>query len=412
MKRSLLAAAALLLLAAVAFAQDDAKYERYALEAYRAIVPMLNAGKQIQGDAVVFLPGVRGAQKQTGECTGTVANDYITVASTVNGEKQPVLKGKLGGFRLVTAKMPLSLKGSWSVAGHAAGDFSIRIIGCQDVLLTLGAQGKKYELVYRLKSTVSVADALYAAKSKIDKAEGIVDPLAGKPAAIRQETLGEGEEVDAFTVFTKDGKVGVAFQNEKDCISNLYDEFTGASLWDYLYFATSPRGVELVELSYNKAQRALSRGFFPCQAASPVTVNPGVINYCSVKLDGKWGLVNKDLELVIQPGYEAPFSCLDPLDFEGGFVAKKNGQFGIIDLNERTMLPFEYDLIYPGQVSEFERYFLFFKGSYSGCDANGSPVNASGRWGIIINGKVIRDCTLASEQEAIAIAERTIKESR
>lgn len=60
--------------------------------------------------------------------------------------------------------------------------------------------------------------------------------------------------------------------------------------------------------------------------------------YAAVKMDGKWGFVDKDGEKVINPQYE------DARSFANGFAAvKKNGLWGFINTEGKIVIEFQFD---------------------------------------------------------------------
>lgn len=444
MKR-ILTLATLLLLTISVFAQTtDAKKERAASEAYKAIVALINAGKPQTGNASVYLAGSGGMQKRLGSCTCVMANDHITVSPTITGFTLPEEKGSVSGFTIISSKSPFYLKGTWQVEGQEAGEFTIRILGCQEVSVNLKGKGKQYSQIFRIDSTVPVAAAIETAKDKIDKLDGVVAnaqdfmvlsdptenanfeeycyfegdsapegitcfasraylglmdergrsviPLSRRYSVIRYHFFDE----QYCILFTRDNKQGVSFLDESECISNIYEGLEIASHYDGLLWGKTSRGVELIQLTGDKAQRAVSISTFSCSDCRAI-VNIG----CCVKVKGKWGVLDLNGRLIVDPVYDEP---LEYVDYDG-FIAKKDGKYGYLNKDFSNILPFEYDLIYYRWASDAWGFCLTFKGTYDGVDEDGSLLNAQGLWGTIYKrniyeGRVIRPCVLPSMDAA------------
>jgi len=59
--------------------------------------------------------------------------------------------------------------------------------------------------------------------------------------------------------------------------------------------------------------------------------------YAAVKVNGKWGFINKDGEVVIKPQYE------DARSFSNGYAAvKKNKTWGFIDANNEIFIDYMF----------------------------------------------------------------------
>lgn len=61
----------------------------------------------------------------------------------------------------------------------------------------------------------------------------------------------------------------------------------------------------------------------------------------SVKINGLYGFIDENLNMVIEPSYEEQGHFTD-----NRAVVKKNGQYGIINSDNEVIIPFEYDSIY------------------------------------------------------------------
>ena len=103
--------------------------------------------------------------------------------------------------------------------------------------------------------------------------------------------------------------------------------------------------------------------------------------YAAARKDGKWGYVSQDKDKrVIKYQYEAVNEFTSSLDsagsdycrpVTGGLIAvKKDGVMGIIDLENKTVVPFEYSNIMPGKNG----VFIACKG---------------GTWGVILVGDAV-----------------------
>ncbi len=103
--------------------------------------------------------------------------------------------------------------------------------------------------------------------------------------------------------------------------------------------------------------------------------------YAAARKDGKWGYVSQDKDKrVIKYQYDAVNEFVSALDSAGsdycrpvtdGLIAvKKDGAMGIIDLKNKTVVPFEYSNILPGSNG----VFIAYKG---------------GTWGVILVGDAV-----------------------
>ncbi len=103
--------------------------------------------------------------------------------------------------------------------------------------------------------------------------------------------------------------------------------------------------------------------------------------YAAARKDGKWGYVSQDKDKrVIKYQYDAVNEFVSALDSAGsdycrpvtdGLIAvKKDGSMGIIDLKNKTVVPFEYSNIMPGS-----------NGAFIACKG--------GTWGVILVGSAV-----------------------
>ena len=422
---------------------DDARKERAAGEAYRTIVALIKAGIPQAGTADMYLSGRDGMRLRHGSSSCEITNDYITVSPSITGFTLSIDKCKVSGFMIVSTNAPYYLKGSWEIEGEEAGDFTIQIIGCQEVKLSLKGKGKKYNQVYKLNSTAPVAAAIDKAKETIDKLDGVVanaedyrelpEPTDNpnyneccysanfegdlEPEGITCIASGKylglmdtrGRQViplsrryslfhkhffdeQYYIVFTRDNKQGISFFNEPECISNIYDKLEIATYnYNGLVWGKTSRGVELIQLTNDKTQRAVSLTTFRCSDCRAI-INVG----CCVKVKDKWGVLDLNGKLIIEPIYDEPLEFVD----DAYMIAKKDGKYGFLKQDFSILLPFEYDLIYYQWATDAWGFCLTFKGTYDGMDEYGDIVNAQGLWGTIYEGRVIRPCILPSRDAA------------
>ena len=342
---------------------------------------------------------------------------------------------------MVSSKVPFYLKGTWTVEGQEDGEFTIRIIGLQEVSLNIKGKGKKFSQIFKVKSTVPVAAAIESAKEKIDKIDGIkpdpndfklladqykndaslrFDYESNKPDNIEliasnkyiglkyndgkyavplsrrytylRSFLLEGQD---YLIFTKDGKKGVTFLDEPECVPNIYDEINVDNDNPSIIWGTTQRGIEMIKISEDKDQRATSLKFFKCSQSEYIRGN----YYFTVKLDGRWGVVDENLNLIVDAEYDLPLRIIDDVYYDDGFIAVKDGKYGAIGLDSSILIPFEYDYIKYCGIGEFEGFNILFKGTYDSIDEYGSLVNAKGRWGIMLKGRA-GACPFNTEEEA------------
>ncbi len=83
----------------------------------------------------------------------------------------------------------------------------------------------------------------------------------------------------------------------------------------------------------------------------------------TVKLNGKWGMINKAGETVIPFEYD-DFGSID----NGKIAAKKDGKMGFINKEGAVVLPFKYDLIRSSSYGEL--YLIKLNGKWGMMDLN------------------------------------------
>lgn len=69
-------------------------------------------------------------------------------------------------------------------------------------------------------------------------------------------------------------------------------------------------------------------------------INPFTDGLASVKINGSYGFINEDKDIVIEPSYELASHFIN-----GYSIVKKNNAFGVIDTAENIIIPFEYKSI-------------------------------------------------------------------
>lgn len=195
---------------------------------------------------------------------------------------------------------------------------------------------------------------------------------------------------DQYVLLTKDGKSGVA-----DSKGNLLAEVKYEHVWGcekIVGFAEG--GVDLIDYGTRDIVH------IDCEAAEPSynceECNPAYKDfYCCVKVAGKWGVINSKGELVIDAVYDVIPNQSDCDAFSlfcGGnkdIIVVKDGEYGIVDLTGKEMLPCEYDYIgYLGGDNK-----ALFMGAY-----DMSMWTFDGKWGLYQNGDVVRPCEYTQEE--------------
>lgn len=175
-------------------------------------------------------------------------------------------------------------------------------------------------------------------------------------------------DYDPYVFAVKDGMKGV-YDKYGECICENYISISGRDV----LFATVDGGMDIIN-PQTKVHIHVN-----CEDNNPAG------HYCSIKRNGKWGVVNKDGKIIIDTIYDEIPNQTDGeiyyLGSEGAdIVVVKNGKYGIINMKGDVMLPFEYDYINP------------MCGKYK-------PLSLNGKWGLYFEGKVIKPCTFTSEFE-------------
>lgn len=193
-----------------------------------------------------------------------------------------------------------------------------------------------------------------------------------------------GIDTDPYLFMQKDGKVGAADKKGRFIRDMIYENI---SLCGDRLFCMDESGVDIADVKSRKVVHV------DCEQCEP-----SVDAYCSIMVDGKWGIVDADGKLVADIVYddipnqsEGLVYCLTENGNEEIAVIK-DGRYGIIDLSGNVLLPFEYDYI------DTCRLLGGFRMLFIG-DFDADEWQYDGKWGLYKDGEVIRQCVYPTRSE-------------
>ena len=212
-------------------------------------------------------------------------------------------------------------------------------------------------------------------------------------APLEWNNLGKGDPIgiyfsenDPYVYTIKNEKAGV-YDKHGNCIcDNKYEKI---SYNDYLFCGMS-NGLDIINPETKNLVHIDCDDYIP-----------SADSYCIIKKNGKWGVINKEGNLVIDTIYDEilllpEYDLFTLTDQNTDIVVVKDGKYGVIDLNGKIMVPTEYDYI--AEHNTFERYNFktIFKGNY---DKENRTFD--GIWKIYKDGQIMEGNEFATEEDAI-----------
>lgn len=199
----------------------------------------------------------------------------------------------------------------------------------------------------------------------------------------------DGMDTDPWLYVAKDGKTGVAdkegvFLCEVKYEQVLWPDSPDAGIW----LCVRAGGVDIVDYRFRTVKE------IECEES-----RPSMDSYCSIRRNGKWGVVDSRGQFVIDPVYDEipPQSDRDMycLTNSGNkdLAVIRDGKYGIIGLDGSVLLPFEYDYIdtCPMMNDSGESFRRLFVGK-------NEDWSFDGKWGLYKDGKIIAPCVHSADE--------------
>ena len=151
-----------------------------------------------------------------------------------------------------------------------------------------------------------------------------------------------------YKVISENNKFGVINKNGEIVISPIYDEIDipnpSKPLFICMYGYNTQNQQYNIKVLNDKAEQIL----YQYVVVEAIKINPTIskIPYeksvLKYKQNGKYGLIDFDGNVIVQPEYEQ----IDSLDYkEGLLLVKKDGKFGVININGGIVVKAKYDEI-------------------------------------------------------------------
>lgn len=194
-----------------------------------------------------------------------------------------------------------------------------------------------------------------------------------------------GMDTDPYLYVKKDGKVGVADKKGRFICDLKYTRIVWPDSPDKgVWFCVREDGLDI--FNYH-SQVSLQVDCEECL--------PSMDSYCSIRRNGKWGIVNCDGEVIVDTIYdeiptqgERTMYCLTD-NGNTDLAVIKDGKYGIIDFKGNVILPFEYDYIDTCPVNGSRKLFVGKKDEWV----------FEGKWGLYKEGRIVSPCTYATQNE-------------
>lgn len=192
-----------------------------------------------------------------------------------------------------------------------------------------------------------------------------------------------GMDTDPYLLVQKDGKYGVTDKKGRFICNLKYKQIVWPDAPDEgIWFCEREDGIDIVEY---RTQTTLQ---VDCERSWP-----SMDSYCSIRRNGKWGVVNRDGELIVDTIYDEIPNQSDrelyslTVDGSTDLAVIKDGKYGMIDFEGNVLLPFEYDYIDTCPINGCRRLFI------------GEKETFEGMWGLYKEGQIVVPCSDPTSDE-------------
>ncbi|MBK8555722.1 MAG: WG repeat-containing protein [Lewinellaceae bacterium] len=150
------------------------------------------------------------------------------------------------------------------------------------------------------------------------------------------------EQWATFMLAARDGKYGAIDAHNKVIIPFAYDLLEPTPFWSMnrrIPAEVQTQGIRLI------AAKNDVYGILDAAGTAVLPMEYGFIElarmgYFNVQKDGKWGLANRQGEILIPCQFDARIS----VDIDAGqFIASRDGKWGVLSATQEVLLPFAYD---------------------------------------------------------------------